>query len=134
MKKVSNVLLLIGAILSFISVFALIIVGIVMFVFASPMMKDLIIEGINNGSIQSSFTGDAETVAASVQQLFLIVGIVMLVISLPTIIVAIISLVARKKMTNGLMITVIVLAIISGELINLAGGILGLVANSAESK
>ena len=127
MRKIGNILILVGSVLAFVSMAGLIIGSIVMFVFASPAMHTFIVEGLQNGTITSSFNGDPESVAKQIQALLLMIAIILLVITLPTIAVAVVGLAARSRETQGLYITVLVLAVLSGTLINIIGSVLGLV-------
>ena len=127
MRKIGNILILVGSIIAIVSILGLVIASIVMFVLSSPAMHTFIVEGLENGTISSSFNGDAESVAKQIQALMLMIGIILLVITLPTIAVAIVGFSARSKETQGLYIAVLVFAVLSGTLINIIGSVLGLI-------
>lgn len=57
MRTASKILLLVGGIVSFVTAFTLFIVSIVFLVCSAPEAKESIVEGINNGTITSSFPG-----------------------------------------------------------------------------
>ena len=128
MKKASEVLLLIGAILSFVSLLGLLVGAIILFVFASPALTDLIIEGINNGSVHSSQTGTPEEVAAFVQMTLSITAVVLLVCMIPVVVAGIFALRASKKQDMTSYIVALVLALVfGGNIITVIGAILGIV-------
>ena len=129
MKKVSNVVLLIGGILAFLEVFGLIVAGIVMLVLGSPACTNIIVEGVKNGTVHvSGQEGTPEEIAVVAQLILVITGIVMFLISLPTVAAGVVALIARVKEKDGLYIASIVLGIVSGyNFVIIAGGILGLI-------
>ena len=126
MKKIGNILLLIGAIMSFISAGILVVVAIVLFVFASPALTNTIVQGVTEGTIHSSFTGDPNEVAAAIQFTFGFTGAILMVVTIPTVADGVISLLATKRQTQGWYIATLVLAILSGSILNLIGSILGI--------
>ena len=132
MKKASNVLLLIGAILSFVGILFYIIFGSVMFGLASPANTQLIIDGINNGTIVvNGVSGTPEQIAAYLQQVASGLGVFFLITGLFSIVPGILALIARKKETTGLYVATLVLSVLAGfNIITLLGSIFGLVANS----
>ena len=134
MKRASQILLIVTAVLSFVGIVGLLIGAIVLFVFGSPAMHDMIVKGIQEGTINTSFDGDPETVANAVQAMFITAGVIVMIAILPTILCAIFSLVANKKSTDGWYIVVIVFSALTGSLFGIVGGILGVVANSGQPK
>ena len=128
MKKAADILLIISAIVGFVSVAGLLIAAIAFFVFASPASSEIIRQGIENGSVNVGIQGTVEEKVAFAQGILGVTGGVLLVIALPTIIVSILCLVARKKDTQNWYIAIIVLAIISGQVLMLVAGVLGIVA------
>ena len=127
MRKIGNILILVGSILALVSVLGLVIGSVVLFVLSSPAMHTFIVEGIQNGTISTSFNGDPESVAKQIQALMLMIGIILLIVTLPTIAVASIGFAARTRETQGLYIAVLVFAVLSGTLINIIGSVLGLI-------
>ena len=127
MKKVANILFLVGGIYSFILVASLVIIGIVFLVFSSAGLTATIIIGIQNGSIKSSFTGTPEEIAALVQLTFLITGIILLFIASFGIVNGILSLKARNTDNKNLYIANIVFGILSDTPINVVGAIFALI-------
>lgn len=132
MRKASEILLIIGAILSFVGAFFSAIASIPLFFFASNEAKEMIVQGINDGTIHvSGFDGSAEQLASIVQGIFLAIAIVALVCVIPMIVAGILALLAKKKQTTGLYVSSLVIGIIfGGNVILLIGSIFGLVENS----
>ena len=85
MKRASQILLIVTAVLSFVGIVGLLIGAIVLFVFGSPAMHDMIVKGIQEGTINTSFDGDPETVANAVQAMFITAGVIVMIAILPTI-------------------------------------------------
>ena len=126
MKKASNIILLIGAILSFASIIGLLIGAIILFVLGSPVCTQFIIDGINNGSINSSYGGSVEEVATFVQLTLIITAVVLLIVAVPTVASGILALRARRLEKEGLYIASIVLGVVCGNVIIIVGAILGM--------
>ena len=126
MKKASNILLIIGAILSIVSAFTLAICAIV-FVFVASQPKEAIIEAINNGTTHVS--GNFATVeeeADYIIMLFNTLGVMFFIFAALYIVSAICAFVARKINSIGMYIVSLVFGIGNGLLI--VGSILGLVS------
>ena len=136
MRKASDILLIIGAVLGFIGAIFSAIGAIPMFMFTTPESKELIIKGINDGSINvSGIQGSAEEIAAWIQTVFMVLAIIMLVCAIPMIIGGVLALRARKTQSNGLYIAAMVVGIIfGGNIVTLIGSIFGLVENSNGNK
>ena len=129
MKKASEILLLIGFILAIISAVGLFIAAIIFFVLGSPAMKEMIIEGINNGSIVvNGFKGTAEEAATIYQAAMLGSGIAMLFAMAVEIAGAIVCFLARQRKVQGLYIATIVLGALGAGACLIVGSIFGLVA------
>ena len=125
MRKASKIILLIGAILGFITAITLLACGILFLILASPTMVNLIREGLQNGTIQSSES--TEVAIAIWQATFLGYGIFMLLFQLVVLASSIIALIARKRESKGLYIVAIVFGAIGNEIV-LTGAILGRIA------
>ena len=125
MRKASKIILLIGAIIGFITAITLLICGVLFLVLASPTMVNLIREGLQNGTIQSSES--TEVAIAIWQATFLGYGIFMLLFQLVVLASSIIALIARKRESKGLYTVAIVFGALGNEIV-LAGAILGRIA------
>ena len=127
MKKVANILFLVGGIYSIVSVASLAIAGVFLLVFSGTAFTATIVQGINDGTINSSFTGTPEQIAAAIQLMFLIMGICFVVIASFGIVNGILSLKARNTDKKELFIANIVFAFLSGVEINLVASIFALI-------
>lgn len=135
MKKASDILLLIGAILLFISAGMMLLTCVASFIFSSIGFRQLLIDGIENGTIQSDFSGTSEEIAIQIQGLFTVFAFVSIASIIPLIVSGIFSLVARNKKTTGFYITCLILSIIfGGNIFSLIGSILGLVDTSENNE
>lgn len=132
MRTASKILLLVGGIVSFVTAFTLFIVSIVFLVCSAPEAKESIVEGINNGTITSSFPGNPVEQAEKIQALFAILGIVFIIWVFLCIANGILALIGRSKQNKPMLIINIVFGILSCVTINFVGGIFGLIANSRE--
>ena len=127
MKKASEVLLIISGVISIIWGVGYLIAGIVMFVFTTPQAKQMLLEGLNNGTVYSNLPGTPEQQVATIQYIFLIIGIIMLVCLAFAIANTVLSFVAKGKKNTVLYVLVIVFSLLSGTFFGLIGSIFGLV-------
>ena len=134
MKKASNYILLAGIIYSFVVVVTLCVLAGIFLSFNNPNGKQAIIEGIQNGTFHTSFTGSTEEQADQVIILFVALAIIFFVMAFFALINAFIAIMGKSKKTQGLYILNIVLGVISGVYVNAVGAIFGLVALSREPK
>ena len=130
MKKIGNVLLLIAGILAIFAAVASLAGAIALIVFSGPQCTSMIIEGLQNGSIQSTLPGTPEQVTAQIQLMFLVFGIVLAVEVAIISGSAAVAFLAKSKQTSGLYIANIVLGVLSGSVLLIVGGILGLVGRN----
>ena len=133
MKKASNIILLISAIMGFVLMGVFLISAITFAIFTSPSFSSYIIEGINNGTIHTTASSPEEA-ANIVRIVFTILSGVYIYLAIFSLISAIISINARNKETNNVYIACIVLGLISGNEIVLVGSILGLISNNKEQQ
>lgn len=134
MKKASNYVLLAGIIYSFVVVVALCVVAGIFLSINTPDGKQAIMQGLQNGTIQTSFTGTAEQQANQIIVLLVIFAVYFFVMAFFALINAFIAIMGKSKKTKGLYILNIVLGVISGVYVNAVGAIFGLVALSREPK
>ena len=125
MKKASGIILLIGAIIGFVTAILLSISGIIFLVLGSPTMVQIIKEGIQNGTLQT--TESVDVAIAIWQTTFITMGVIMLLFQLVMLASSIVGLIARKRESKALYVVAIVLGAIGNEII-LAGAILGRIA------
>jgi hypothetical protein len=134
MKKASNYILLAGIIYSFVVVVTLCVVAGILLSFNTPEGKQAIIQGIENGTIHTSFNGPAETQADLTIGLLVGFAITCFVFAFFALINAFIAIMGKSKKTKGLYILNIVFGAISGVYVNAIGAIFGLVALAREPK
>lgn len=128
MRKVSNILFLVGGILAICTAFAFLCSAVVFYIFASPMTTDLIIKGLEEGNIHSTLPGTPEEVAAAIQIAFLIVAIMMTVFIVFAIVSVVVSFLARKEnASRALFILNIIFGLLGGSEVNVVGGVLALI-------
>lgn len=128
MKRASEVLILVGMIVSFITTVSIVITSIVFFVLSSDAIKEAIIQGIKDGSLSAPKNLTPEQAAQIFQTTFLTLGIVFLVWAVLILTNGIIANNARKNPTKENYILNIVFGFLSGMEINAIGGIFGLIA------
>ena len=134
MKKASNYVLLAGIIYSFVVVVTLCVLAGIFLSFNNPDGKQAIIQGIQNGTIHTSFTGSTEEQADQVIILFVALAIIFFVMAFFALINAFIAIMGKSKKTQMLYILNIVFGVISGVYVNAIGAIFGLVALAREPK
>jgi len=126
MKKASNIILLVGAIMAFVSAVSMFICGI-MFIAGIGFVASIITaEGGSAASAES-----ADMAAEIVTFVYAVIGIVFIFVAILMVVAGIISLIARSKETKGLYIAAIVFGVIGSE-VCLVGAILGLIAKNRE--
>ena len=128
MKKASDILLLISGVISIVWGIGYLIAAIVMFVFTSPQMTQFIINGLNDGTIRSTLPGTPEEVAAAIQLVFLVIGIVMVVALAFSVTCAVFSFTTKNSRSTIGYVLVLVFGLLSGTFVGTVGGILGLVS------
>ena len=129
MRKVSNILLLVGGICAIVCAVSLLVTAIVFFVGGSSVLSNFLTpilekEGVN----------DPEKVTLIIQLCSIFMGIFFLLMAIFAVPSAIVSFAAQKKPTKGLLIANIILGYLSGSSYNMAGGIVGLIANAREER
>lgn len=132
MKKASDILLLIAGIVSIMAGIFYLVLMIVFFVLGS-VDTSTIAQYIREGKINSSVNGTAEEQAEVIKILFVVLAIVFLFLTVFTVVNAVISFVGKARGTKGLYIANIVFGILSSVVLNLVGGILGVVAVSQDN-
>lgn len=128
MRKASEILLLISGILSIIAAFGYLVSMIVFFVLGSPSFTNIVIQGLEDGTIQTTIQGTPAEVAAFMQLTFMTLAIVFIFLLLFAVGSAIVAFLGKKKGGTALYILNIVFGLLSGTILNIVGGIIGLVA------
>ena len=131
MKKASNILLTIGGIFSIIYAVIFLGLSIGFFISGSPVATNAIIEGLENGTIQTNIEGATTAeIAAGVQLLFIIIAVVFVIMMLFNVVNVVLISLAKKKQTKALYILNIVFGFISSATLNMVGGVFGLISAS----
>ena len=129
MKKAANILCLISGILGIFTAITYAILAIVFLVGAGAGTQ-AIIQGLQDGTITvSGYPNEltAEQAAALYVTIFTAVGVVMAIMLVFAIVEIVLLFRARKVETQGSYIAVLVVGILSGNVLALVAGILGLV-------
>lgn len=128
MKKASDILLLIGFIFGIVgAVFTLVLVIVL---FAMGNSQEVIIQGLKEGTIHTSYVGTVEEQAAVVCALFRGLAIGALIGFFIEVALCVVAAITRKKQTSGFYIGTLVLSVLCGSILIIVGAILGLVDNS----
>ena len=130
MKKASDILLIIGFVLGIIGVIVGIVLTITLFSVAGN--RDAIIQGLENGTIHTSFVGTVEQQADAIIRLIRGVAIGGVVGVILSIIFCVISLLAERKGTVGLYIAALILSVLATNIVSIVGAILGLVSGGQD--
>ena len=131
MRKLSNTFLTVNMIFGF--VFLALFVGLAMMMFVFASLKDVIMEGIQNGSIHTN-SDDPETALLIAQSVLISVGVTFLIFGMLCLPSAIVSASARNSKSKGKFIAAIVLSALSLTYFGIAGGVLGILAINRENR
>ncbi len=134
MRKASKILMLVAGIVSIFVAIGLFITAIVLLVCTLPEAKETIIEGLQNGTITTTFQGTIDQKAEYIQALFAALGVIFIIWAILAIVNSVVSFIGRGVQNKPMLIINIVFGFISGVEINLVGAILGLIANSRENQ
>lgn len=126
MKKASQILLLVGMILSFVLACVYLLCGVAFIICGLPFMQPYIEEAIKAGKIDTSFVGTVEECAAYIRYVFISTGAAFMVFVPLAIANGVIASIGRKKQTKVFYIMNIVFGILSGTEVNAVGGVFGL--------
>ena len=129
-KKVSRILILIGAIYGIVSIVSLLIAGIVTAVLASPTCTEFLTKGLTEGWAHTSFEGSQEEQVAFMQLVLLIISILVFVLVIPAVVSSILCFLGLKKENKSLLIAILVFSILCGNEVAGVGAIFGLIALS----
>lgn len=133
MKSASRVLIIVGSVLCFIGVLALLITGFVLLGMSAEGNRAAIVDALKDGSMTSSYTGSPEEVAEKIQILFKALGIVFIIISVFYIVTPVISLIATGKDSKTLYIVGLIFSIVTVDLILILGNAFGLADSSTNT-
>ena len=128
MRKASDIVLLVGGILEILATLTFMALALVFMILSSPASAEIIKEGLQNGTITTSFAGSVDEQVAVIQLAFKAMGVVFVVLTVFSLIGCVVSFLAKAKKTNPLYVLAIIFGALSIE-VPLVGGIFGLIAN-----
>lgn len=132
MRKASDIILLVGAIISIVCVLVFLIIGIIM-TLAGQLSTEEIIKAMNEGKYTTDVPGTPEEKAAAIKAILTGTGIFFLVVAVLGVVNAVLGFVARVKKSTPLYVANIVFGVLSLTEVTLVGGIFGLIANGQEA-
>ena len=135
MRKASNILYILGAVLTLLALPIFVAMILVSFGIANPGYAQEIINGINSGAINpGELPGTVEEQAAAIQTYFRTAGIIFLVFGILNLGKFVMAITAKRANENPFHITVLVLSILTvGPLLILAS-IFAIVCNKKEGE
>ena len=132
MKRLSRTFIRIGGILAIVYAACFALCMVVFIVLATPVFTGVLVEGFTSGKATSDIPGTPEEKAAAIQIVFGVLAAVFAFLSGFGIASATVAFKALKQDSKGLYITNIVFGILSGSMLNTAGGVLGTLALSRQ--
>ena len=81
MRKASDIVLLVGGILEILATLTFMALALVFMILASPASAEIIKEGLQNGTITTSFAGSVDEQVAVIQLAFKAMGVVFVVLT-----------------------------------------------------
>ena len=132
MKKAADILLIISGIISIVWGIGYLVAAIVFFILSSPQFGQLIIDGLNNGTIHSTIPGTPEQQVAAIQLIFLTIAIVMTIALAFAIACSVFSFLGRSKKSTVGYILIIAFSVLSGTIVGLVGSIFGLISKDEQ--
>jgi len=134
MRKASNIIFLVSAIVSIVAVISLLITSFVFLAFTTPEAKEEIIKALQDGRMTTSVPGTINEQADAIQAIFKTFGIVFLFASAFGVANTVICFVARKKHTTAILVLSIVFGVLSFVEINIVASIFGFIANARQEE
>lgn len=134
MRKVSNIMMLLNGIFSIIGCVTLVVMGIILILFGTPVFGDLVRQALEQyeGSMPADF--DPELFISILSVTFIVLGIIFILSVAPMIVLAILSFKARGNHSRGMLLAIIIMSAILDSAFGIVGGIFGLIANRKEPK
>lgn len=134
MRKVSNIMMLLNGIFSIIGCVTLVVMGIILILFGTPVFGDLLRQALEQyeGSMPADF--DPELFISILSVTFIVLGIIFILSVAPMIVLAILSFKARGNHSRGMLLAIIIMSAILDSAFGIVGGIFGLIANRKEPK
>ena len=129
MRTASKILVLVGGISAIVCAVSLFTMAIMFFMGGIPFFTNYL-EQI----LQQQGVDDPERITLIIRLSSIFLGVFFMMMSIFSIPSAVVSFLATKKPTKGLLIANIILGYLSGSNYNIAGGIFGLIANGMEDR
>lgn len=133
MTKASKILLTVAGVLSIISFVLYVVFTVIFFIGSTANGQQEILKALNDGTFTYTIEGKSNAEVAEVLSAACrVLGVVFVIAAVFTVANIVICFVGAKKQTKGLLILNIVFGALSGVLLNVLGGIFGLVGNARE--
>lgn len=129
MRKISNILLLIGGIYSIVCAVAFFVTAIVFFVSGTPLLAHYL-----EPALQEAGVDDPERIVLLIQICAITCGVTFVFCAILCIPSAILSFAARKNPSKGLLLANAIIGYLCGTTYNVVGAILGLIYNHKLAK
>jgi len=130
MKEASRILILIGFVFAVLGVVFTLGFAIFSIVVASPSSTSIIIDGLKNGTIHTSFVGTVEQQAAAIQKIFVGLSTFMFISFAIEVGSSIFAFMANHRDSMAVTICALIFAILTGNIILIIGVIMLLVNQS----
>ena len=134
MKRASNILFKVGIAVQFVLMGTFISLGLFFLLFTSPGMRDIIIQGLEEGWIETTMEGTPEEIAAAVQMVYGALAAVFIPIAILALVSALLCIKAVKRPSRGVYIANIIFGALTDSGLPIVGAILGLITLSQEEK
>lgn len=133
MKKATNILFLVGGIVSAVMIFVYLLVGVIYILGASPVFCDMVTEMLENGQLHTSLEGvPVEEIVSYLQATFLVIGVCFMVLACFAAVNCVMSFIARKKQSKAVCVLNIVFGVLSSVIVNIVGGVFGIILASRQ--
>ena len=130
MKEASRILILIGFVFAVLGAVFTLAFAIFSVVVASPSSTSMIIDGLKNGTIHTSFVGTVEQQAAAIQKIFVGLSIIMFISFAIEVGSSIFAFMANHRDSIAVTVCALIFAILTGNIILIIGAIMLLVNHS----
>ena len=130
MKKASDILLIIGFVFGVLGVISGIVLVITFFSISGN--RDVIIEGLNNGTIHTTLSGTVEEQADAICRMFRGVATGGIAVVVFGAIFCVVSLLAERKGTTALYIAALIFSVLATNIISIVGAVLGLLSGGKD--
>ena len=133
MKKAMKILFLVGGIVSAVTAASILVPSIYYLVLSSPGLKETIIQGLEDGTINSTFPGDNIQQAEAIQALFLGLAVASFIHVGLCLVSCLFSFLGRVKENKAIYILNIIFGSLSLVIVNVVAAIFGLIIQKQES-